>query len=680
MTRALLRHAAALLLGAACYFLQGPSLVWHPAERLRDDRDSLLNAWIMAWDAHALTQTGSNVWDAPIHYPVRGMLSWSETMFGTLGYSLPVNLLSGNMVLAANVHIFLAFVLCFYTTFLLVRSLTGSFAAGVVAGFLFSYNPIRWGQLPHMNLLPFFFAPLALLCCERFLRSERFRWFLGAVLCLAAQYWMSFNLGTILFTTLLAFTVLHCLVERSGRERFFLLLRPRMWGFLAVGAAIGAACLLPVAWPCVRTVHDWQLLRTQADNAASSCEPLGLLNPCDMFASYQWSRTNPAAQVRGEGWLGVAPWLLAAAALVFVRPRRGASLETRRLMLRFAALAAVGAVLMLGPQLIWHNQALRVPLPYLLVYYGIPGAGGMRTPYRYFLPLLLSLSVLAGFLVARVQLAWRERHPGRLAVGALGLAGLLAIDYAVRDESGVSFPPAGHFPPVYEYLAEGDPGRPVLELPACWCKQFDYQYYQSSHWRPLINGETGTLPPPGMQLIQRTMGRPDDKMLRFLAITPAQTVVIHLDRFDPADVPAWRAVSLEDHGFRRAATFGNDIVWERDGSLLETSAKLRVIGARPSHNYRLFRDRIELTVEVAPDEQDRAWRYLDRGVQQIEVTVTDGAGRVTHNKVTCEVPSYCLPEERAPVKLGPITSWPAGPARVRLEGPLLEPFELTLAE
>ena len=26
----------------------------------------------------------------------------------------------------------------------------------------------------------------------------------------------------------------------------------------------------------------------------------------------------------------------------------------------------------------------------------VPGAGGMRTPYRYFLPLLLSLSVMAG--------------------------------------------------------------------------------------------------------------------------------------------------------------------------------------------------------------------------------------------------------------------------------------------
>jgi hypothetical protein len=680
MTRAWPRHAAALLLGAACYFLQGPSLVWHPADRLRDGRDALLNAWIMAWDAHALTRPGADVWDAPIHYPARGMLSWSETMFGTLAYSLPANLLGGNLVPAAHVHVFLAFVLCFFTTFVLVRSLTGSSLAGIVAGFVFSYNPLRWDQLSHMQLLPFFFAPPALLYCERFLRTERFRPLLGLVLCLAGQYWMAFNLGTVLLTALVAYTVLHCLAERSGRERFFLILRPRMWAFLAAGGAIGAACLLPLALPCLRTVHDWHLLRTQADNAASSCEPLGFLKPCDMFASYQWVRAYLPDSMRGECWLGAAPWLLAAAALVFVRPRHGAAPEARRLALRFAALAAVAAVLMLGPQLIWLNRGLRVPLPYLLVYHGVPGAGGMRTPYRYFLPLLLSLAVLAGFAVAHAERAWRARHPRRFAAGFLGLAALLAVDYAARDEPGVAIPSPGQFPPVYAYLAEGDPGRSVLELPACWNKQFEYQLYQTSHWRPLVNGETGSLPPAGAQLIERTAGPPDDRMLRFLRLTPAQTVVLHLACFDPADAAAWRAVSPDKYGFRRAAEFGDDIVWERDGSPPETSAKLRVLRANADHNYRLWRDRLELTLDVAPAEPSQAWRYLSRGVQEVEVTVTDGAGRVTRRAVSCEVPPYCLPEESAAVKLGPVTGWPAGPARVRVEGPLLEPFEMTLTE
>jgi hypothetical protein len=321
-----------------------------------------------------------------------------------------------------------------------------------------------------------------------------------------------------------------------------------------------------------------------------------------------------------------------------------------------------------------------VPLPYLLVYHGVPGAGGMRTPYRYFLPLLLSLSVLAGFAVAHAERAWRARYPVRFAACALGLAGLLALDYAARDESGVAIPSPGQFPPVYTYLAQGDPGRPVLELPARWNEQFEYQLYQTGHWRPLVNGETGSLPPAGAQLIERTAGSPDDRMLRFLRLTPAQTVVLHLGRFESVDAAAWRAVMPEDYGFRRAAEFGDDIVWERDGPPSETSVKLRVIRTDAVHNYRLWRDRLELTLEVAPAEPGRAWRYLGRGVQEVEVTVTDGAGRVTRRAVTCDVPPYCLPDERAAVKLGPVAGWPSGPARVRVEGPLLEPFEMTLGE
>jgi hypothetical protein len=421
-------------------------------------------------------------------------------------------------------------------------------------------------------------------------------------------------------------------------------------------------------------------MRTQADNTASSVEPLALLVPGDMFASYQGAQAWLPDTVRGASWLGVAPWLLAAAALVFVRPRRGSSPEERRLVLRFAALAAVSAVLMLGPQLIWLDRPMKVPLPYLLVYYAIPGAGGMRTPYRYFLPLLLSLSVLAGFAVARAQQAWRERHPCRLAACGLGLAALLAVDYAVRDEPGVALPPAGHFPPVYAYLSEGQRDRPVLELPAYWGQQFEYQYYQSAHWRPLVNGQTGSYPPAALQLVQRTAGPPDDQMLRFLCLTPAQTVVLHLDRFDPADATAWRDLSPERYGFRRAAAFGDDVVWERDGTPPETSPKLRIVSATTGHSHRFGRDRLELSVEVAPAEANRAWCYMSRGVQDVTVTVTDRAGRVTRRAVTCEVPPFCLPEEKATLKVGPITAWPAGPACVRVEGPLLEPFEMPLAK
>ncbi len=152
-----LRHAIVLFSAVLFFFWQGPSLVRDPAHRLGDSGDSILNTWILDWDYHALTHR-RNIWDTPEFYPTPNTLALSETMFGNLWLTMPVRWLSGNPVLAANLHILMAFVLCTYGTFLLTQRLTGRFLAGLAAGILFSFNPIRWNQLAHMHLLPFYWA------------------------------------------------------------------------------------------------------------------------------------------------------------------------------------------------------------------------------------------------------------------------------------------------------------------------------------------------------------------------------------------------------------------------------------------------------------------------------------------------------------------------------------------
>src|SRR5262249_1462525 len=143
---------------AGLFFLQGPRYVWHPGDRLADVGDSVLNSWILAWDAHALFDPDLNVWDAPIFYPARNTLTFSETMFGNLWVTLPVQYLTGNPILAFNVLVLVSFVLGMYFTFILAQALTRSFLAGVAAGVIFSFNPFRWSEICHVQLLPFFWA------------------------------------------------------------------------------------------------------------------------------------------------------------------------------------------------------------------------------------------------------------------------------------------------------------------------------------------------------------------------------------------------------------------------------------------------------------------------------------------------------------------------------------------
>src|SRR5262249_29704838 len=132
--KTILGHLAVLLIAGVVYFIQGPEYVRHPLDRLPDGGDSILNSWILAWDAHALFDPQLRVWDAPIFYPVKNALAFSEAMFGNLWITLPVQYLTGNSVLAFHSLVFTSFLLGAYFTFLLVRALTGSFPAGLVAG------------------------------------------------------------------------------------------------------------------------------------------------------------------------------------------------------------------------------------------------------------------------------------------------------------------------------------------------------------------------------------------------------------------------------------------------------------------------------------------------------------------------------------------------------------------
>src|SRR5262249_40743570 len=152
---AALAHLSVLAIAASVFFVQGPLFLFHPCDRLADGAHAVLNAWILRWHAHVLANPLLNVWDAPIYSPVKNTFAFSETMFGNLWITLPIQYLTGNHLLAANVLVFVSFILGMYFTFLLVRRLTDCFPAGVVAGMVFSFNPYRWSEIPHVQLLPF---------------------------------------------------------------------------------------------------------------------------------------------------------------------------------------------------------------------------------------------------------------------------------------------------------------------------------------------------------------------------------------------------------------------------------------------------------------------------------------------------------------------------------------------
>ena len=99
--------------------------------------DPLLNAWILACDAHALTTDPLHLFDANIFYPFPQPLTYSDALLSGALLVAPVTLVTHNAVLAYNVLLLTCLWLAGFGMCLLVRDVTQHEMAAVVAGCLF---------------------------------------------------------------------------------------------------------------------------------------------------------------------------------------------------------------------------------------------------------------------------------------------------------------------------------------------------------------------------------------------------------------------------------------------------------------------------------------------------------------------------------------------------------------
>lgn len=207
--------------------------------------DNLLNAYFMAWDAHALATNPTALFQANFNYPSRDALAFSEHLF-TLGVlSVPLRLVTRNPILAHNLILLICFALCGYTMYLLAKYLTRSRAAGLVAGFFFAFVPYHFSTIVHVHVTLYFLQPLVLLFLIRYFEEGGKRFLLGFGLAFLSQALLSWY--QLAFSTIpLAFYLLWRLLSVRNRRHLV---------SLAGASLVLAACLLavvPFALPYMR--------------------------------------------------------------------------------------------------------------------------------------------------------------------------------------------------------------------------------------------------------------------------------------------------------------------------------------------------------------------------------------------------------------------------------------------
>jgi hypothetical protein len=505
--------AIALLLAAALTFiLTYPTIPQIGSAGRLDTGDGRFSIWNVAWVAHAIVDDPRHLFDANIFYPHRGTLTYSELNLvgGALG--VPAYFVTRNPLAAHNSAVVLSLLTTFMATWALVRRLTGSDAAGLVAATGYTFSAFTSSHTAEIQLLMLFGFPLIMIAFHRLASSPtigRAAW-LGAALALTALacgYYGVYGGGL-----------------AGAAALWWAQPRRRYW----VALAVAAGATVAFVWP----VLGYYLHERAAQGAVRATTPdelrvysaswrslLASSTDVGMIWTSAIARTGPLKEVL---FAGVCVLALAAVAVASL----GRLPADRRTILGYVCIAVVATWGALGP-----DGAL-----YWVLAKVLPGMSFLRAPARLAVVGIFALSVVAGFGV-------RDLTRGRRWVTPALLALMVA-------ELWVAWP-------IRPMLPLERPYRTLATLPRGGVVEFPFQYdsavfhthtramFRSTwNWQPLVNGYSDFVPADFYELALPITGFPDPKSFEIMRAHDVKYVVIRfgeygdyrqalLDRFPP---------------------------------------------------------------------------------------------------------------------------------------------------
>jgi hypothetical protein len=416
--------------------------------------DPLHHMWSLNWTSGHLLEP-SRFFHGNIFHPSPYSVLYMDLSLGTVVLAAPLRLVFHDPVPLFNAAILVALTFSGWAFCLLVRDLTGSSWAGLVAGTLATFSSHQMSHVYHMNLLSTGWMPLLWLALGRLLRTPSWRWALlaGVSFSLAAQSSGYYAVASAVVAVV--FALWHWRALRSRRV------------LVSVTAAALTATLLTAPY-----IHAFMSLRGMIGMArAEETSQTMAFDPTEDLGSRAFVYRGLLG-TQGQGLFpGILCLALAGLALLRKRPHSGL----------YLALTLTLLVLSLGPRL--SIAGISVPLPYRAVF-AIPPLDSMRHPYTFAAVAGFCLSVLAGLGFA--ALAPRARGPH-------AWFGLLALLLATGETLGPPvkvWPVPRGLPPVYQILEKLPPG-PVLEIGhrrhiLLWAARLGW---------PTLNGEGAFAPP-----------------------------------------------------------------------------------------------------------------------------------------------------------------------------------------
>jgi hypothetical protein len=146
-----------------------------------DHGDALLQHLHCAWQWLALAEGRfSELLTLPTMHPYHTGLAFGEPLVGAVLLFAPAYALTGSSAAAFNAAVVGSFLLLGLATFLWVRGLFASPAAGLLSAVLVIFTPWRLHYLSALNVLTLHYAVFGLWCLTRWLRRPRLRYLIAA--------------------------------------------------------------------------------------------------------------------------------------------------------------------------------------------------------------------------------------------------------------------------------------------------------------------------------------------------------------------------------------------------------------------------------------------------------------------------------------------------------------------
>jgi hypothetical protein len=256
------------LLAFAIYLALAVIVTWPMAIRMEtavtDEGDPLHLSWILDWNIHALTHKPLHIFDAPIFYPSKYPLAYSENLIGVALLALPFHFLGVGPIGIYNVALLLGLALSAWSGYLLGWTIARKYVPALVAGLLYGFVPYKFSHVQHLQLI---WSPCVALMLAAILLYRAKPTAMRAALVaasLAANALM--NLYYFLFgAVILALSLLLIAIAERRDARF--------WLRLAAALAVAGILLVPILRPYWIVSKEYGMERKVGEALSGSAKP-----------------------------------------------------------------------------------------------------------------------------------------------------------------------------------------------------------------------------------------------------------------------------------------------------------------------------------------------------------------------------------------------------------------------